>query len=165
MKTPEIISREGFAALHEHRGGRNAVDRHAQLPPGRLQGWRACPHTQPGCTHPWGATSCTRKALSITDWMGRGWISHLTGLFTTGATLRTVTTTVNADGTSVQVIQLKETPWQPFLATLRYMYTAEASFDDGAAAFDVLHLAALYQVLIINYCPRQTGTLCTRRND
>jgi hypothetical protein len=71
---------------------------------------------------------------------------RLTGLFTTGASLRTVTTTVNEDGMSVQVVQLKETPWQPFLTTLRYMYTAQASFDDGTAAFDVLHLAALYQL-------------------
>lgn len=88
-------------------------------------------------------TSTTLRRENDVD----GWSMYrFAGLFTTGASLRTVTTTVNSDGTSVQVVQLRETPWQPFLATLRYMYTAEASFDDGAAAFDVLHLAALYQV-------------------
>ena len=47
---------------------------------------------------------------------------------------------------TTQVVELRETPWQPFVATLRYMYTAALEFDDGVAAFDVLHLAALYQV-------------------
>jgi len=31
-----------------------------------VQRWRACPHAQPGCPHPWGATSCTRKAAPLT---------------------------------------------------------------------------------------------------
>jgi len=39
---------------------------HAQLPPGGVQGWRACPRTRPaGLPHPWDTTSF-RKAAPLT---------------------------------------------------------------------------------------------------
>jgi len=48
------------------RGEQAHTPSHAQLPSGGVQGWRVCPHAQPGCpTHPWGATSCTCKAAPL----------------------------------------------------------------------------------------------------
>ena len=41
---------------------------HARLPPGRVQGWRACPHAQPGCPTSGGAPPDEhRKAAPLTD--------------------------------------------------------------------------------------------------
>ena len=46
------------------------VTRREEPPPsflqGGVQGWRACPHAQPGLSHPKGTTSCTRKAAPLT---------------------------------------------------------------------------------------------------
>jgi len=45
--------------------GGGGCTNHGRLPPGGVQGWRACPHAQPGCFYPWGAISC-RKAAPLT---------------------------------------------------------------------------------------------------
>jgi len=39
---------------------------HAQLPPGGVQGWRACPHAQPGCRTREAPPAAARQLLSLT---------------------------------------------------------------------------------------------------
>jgi len=61
-----VRCKQGFFCS-DHQGGAKGTSHlcpphapvlYARLRPGAVQGWRACPHAQPGCpTHPWGATS------------------------------------------------------------------------------------------------------------